>query len=248
VPGVMLFLGLGTGAALHSTAFRVDDRALEVGVQAFLSILKNENDVTFGLRQLDPRMKQLFRKKPFDRREAEEILRQIPDIDYPVVDAEWHQPTTYLKEAAEALCIDGVRLLLEMGADPNCPHPEILDESLLHDMAYPFAEEEDLPICYEIAKLLLQYGANPNIKTENQELFENMEFDIWEQHAYDDIRWQHTVRINKLLVAYGGSPTFKVPLDIDRIDDYKILFRPSGDGYHIEGRMIDPDGVDLGEL
>ena len=42
VPGLMMFLGLGTGAALHSPQFLVDDRALESGVNAFSALLKNE--------------------------------------------------------------------------------------------------------------------------------------------------------------------------------------------------------------
>ena len=42
VPGLMMFLGLGTGNPLHSKEFLVDDDALPTGVEAFLSLLADE--------------------------------------------------------------------------------------------------------------------------------------------------------------------------------------------------------------
>lgn len=59
----------------------------------------------------------------------------------------------------------------------------------------------------------------------------------------------------KLLIAYGGGtdtgygkPELSVPIDVSRIDEYRIRFYACDDGYHVGGRMIDPDGNDIGEL
>lgn len=196
---------------------------------------------------------------PFDTHKAEELIRSIEDINTPILDAGGYS-TTYLYEAVEADNIAAVELLLRYGADPNYYNLELTSDCALWDLQYMNIPDEDedskkeVENRYQIAKLFFQYGADPNLILEGESLYDAVVYSIYND-GITGCWFKLLLNFYKLLIAYGGGgergygkPELTQEIDLERIDEYQIRFRIAEDNYHIEGRMYDPDGNEIGLL
>lgn len=187
----------------------------------------------------------MFEQSCFNKSRTEEILREIPDVDAPILDKDGY-PTTYLYEAQRYNSLEGVRLLLEHGADPNGYHPELISDCPLWDLQYG-DEDADWEIRFKIAKLFFEYGADPDFAIDGEKLFYYLEYEVFNEAG--KFAWEYQCRLYILMIAYGGGEkTLSAPMDLERLEEYDIIFTPHEDGYHIVGHLIDPEGNDIGIL
>jgi len=104
----------------------------------------------------------------------------------------------------------------------------------------------------KIAKLFFEYGADPNIKCDDGEtLFDYVFYKVFNDSH--DSEWNYLCQFFLLLIAYGGggvghypTPQLAEPIDKQRIDEYELRLFLWEDGYHLEGHIFTPDGVDIG--
>lgn len=115
----------------------------------------------------------ILRKKPFPKQMAKWLLRKIPDLNQPILDRNGYS-TTYLYEAQSENNPEAVKLLLAGGANPNYENSNLVSSCALWDLQYPWSDEDDVLLRYEIAKLFFEYGANPNLISEGECLRENV--------------------------------------------------------------------------
>ena len=114
----------------------------------------------------------LIRRRPFDREQAEEIIKKIGNVNHPIqiygdgylYSDKTEYSTTYLHEACDYDNLEAVRLLFEYGADPNYENPELDREFAFWNLMYgsESESEEENRERYKIAELFFEYGADPN--------------------------------------------------------------------------------------
>ena len=191
--------------------------------------------------------------KSFDTKRASELIRDIPDIDQPIIDLDGYS-TTYLFRAQESNNLEAVRFLLTHGADPNFNDPDLFDNCALWDLCFPAEDEKDAPVRYEIAKLFFEYGADPDMLLEGESLYDHVLYEVYNEMGSSS--WLYTCDFYKLLIAWNDGkkhkmypkPVLTKQIDKCRIDEYEIRLFLCDDGYHIEGHMFDPEGNDIGVL
>lgn len=191
----------------------------------------------------------------FDREAAEGILEAVSDLDRPILEPDGN-PSTYLFIAQRHNNIEAVRFLLAHGADPNLLLPELFDECALFDLHFTWdTAAEDLPKRLEIAKLFFEYGADPNLLCDCPEtLYDYVLWEVFNDDTPHD--WEYICSFFKILIAYGGGggeshygkPKLTQAIDKSRIDEYELKLYLCEDGYHLEGHLFDPDGVDIGTV
>ena len=191
----------------------------------------------------------LIEQRPFDMGRANALLAQVGDINQTIFDGNgWH--TTFLYEAVGCNNLDAVRFLLEHGADPNYVSPDY--DCAFGELQYGWEEKDEDRTRYEIAKLFFSHGADHNLLLEGETIFDYVSYKIYNEIGEPD--WPFLVSFYKLLVLYGGgghgygTPEISEPIDFDRVDEYQIRLRQHEDGYHIEGFLLNPDGIIIGHL
>jgi ankyrin repeat protein len=109
------------------------------------------------------------------------ILNQVPTTSY--------YSGSPLRNAAGAGHLEVVKFLLERGADPNLPEPEIAPHGGALHAAIGGKH-------YEVVKLLLEHGANPNAEVESS------------GNCLSMARWSGAPKeIINLIASYGGVRT-----------------------------------------
>ena len=190
-----------------------------------------------------------------DSERASTILSTISDINAPILDLNGYS-TTYLYEAQSSCSVDAVRLLLQMGADPNYCNLNLISSCALWDLQYADPETYGAGAYkakYEIAKLFFAFGANPNISVEGETLFDFITFKVYDGD-YHGQELRFLVDLYKLLIIYGGGgscypkPELTEAIDMGRIDDYTVELLLCDDGYHITGYLLNPEGIRIGHL
>ena len=166
----------------------------------------------------------------FDEKRAKEIAQSINLNQVFVLD---RFPTTLLNEAGESQNVAMIKLLLEMGADPNVMFD---DTCVLSCLQYAWDNEQ--PSNYEhlleITQLLLEYGANPNIVVENEIVFYSVMYGLFNDGFLCEEYWQYISRFYILLVAYGGKddgycvPRIVGEFDKVHMEQYQFYFVPKG--------------------
>lgn len=197
----------------------------------------------------------MFKSKTFDREKASRLLAEISDLNQPILDSGDYS-TTYLYEAETYNNVEAVRFLLENGADPNYCNLDILNACALHDLHFLWEEmQEEAAQRLEIAKLFFEFGADPDLWYETETLYDHV---LWE--VFNDSMtphdWDYLHRFFILLIAYGGGARksnyigaeLSEPIDKSRIDEYDLRLFQCEDGYHLEGHIFNPDGVDIGTV
>lgn len=195
----------------------------------------------------------MFKSKSFDKATATRLLTEIPDLNQPISNLDGYA-STYLFEAQTYNNVDAVRFLLENGADPNYCNLDLIDGCALDDLHFLWEEmQEEAAQRLEIAKLFFEYGADPDLWYETETLYDHV---LWE--VFNDSMtphdWDYLHRFFILLVAYGGGAgksnymgaQLSEPIDKSRIDEYDLRLFRYEDGYHLEGHIFNPDGVDIG--
>ena len=194
----------------------------------------------------------LFRNKRFDKATASQLLAEISDLNEPILSLDGYS-STYLYEAESYNNVDAVRFLLENGADPNYCNLDLSSWCALDDLHFLWEEMQDEATQrLEIAKLFFEYGGNPNLPVDGETLYDHV---LWEVFCHDTPHDQEYLRrFFTLLLAYGGGggesyapkPNFTEPIDKSRIDEYAFKIFLCEDGYHLEGHLFNPDGIDIG--
>lgn len=117
--------------------------------------------------------------------------------------------------------------------------------------------EEDAAQRLEIAKLFFEYGGDPDLWYETETLYDHV---LWEVFMIEltphRFYKEYFFRFFVLLIAYGGGqgksnnmkPQLTEPIDKSRIDEYEFKLIKCEDGYHLEGHLFNPDGVDIGTI
>ena len=197
----------------------------------------------------------MFKSKSIDREAAEQIVAGIADLNRPILDLDGHS-TTYLYEAETYNNIDAVRFLLEHGADPNLCMLDLVNDCPLYDLHFLWEEmEDDAKSRLDIAKLFFEYGADPDLWYEYETLYDHV---VWE--VFNDWLtphdWSYISRFFLILIAYGGGngksyykkANLSEPIDRSRIDEYELKLFKCEDGYHLEGHLFNPEGMDIGTV
>ena len=194
----------------------------------------------------------LLERKPFDRKAASLAIKDIADINQPILDNSGH-PTTYLFAAQSFNNVDGVRFLFENGADPNFNDDSLSDDCPLYDLHFLFFEmENEAQERLEIVSLFFEYGADPNLIVDGETIYDHV---IWEVFDPDAVHGEeYLLSYFKRLLAYGGGgkpsssrkPKFTEPIDTTRIDEYQIQFVKQPGSNHEVGHLLNPDGIDIG--
>ena len=195
----------------------------------------------------------MFKTKPFDREVAQRLLKEISDLNQPISDLHGYT-STYLFEAQSENNVEAVQFLLENGADPNFRDENLISECALDDLHFLWEEmEEESAQRLKIAKLFFDFGGDPNLQLEGETLYDHV---LWEVFN-DDIsphQCTYIIEFFKILIAYGGGggnsyyhkPSLAEPIDKNRIEEYKLELFLCEDGYHLEGHLFNPDGIDIG--
>lgn len=199
----------------------------------------------------NPELLTMFRDKTFDRVRAGQLIQTIVDIDRPILGRHGYS-TTYLYEAQDCSNLEAVRFLLDCGADPNFCNPDLICDCAFWDLQYP--TEEDAYKRLEIAKLFLDHGADPNLVLEGEPLISFVGYSVYNEAGMSG--WAYFREFYKLLVLYGGGggrgaykrPEFSEPIDKTRAHEYRLRLYLCEDGYHVEGRMFNPEGKEIGIL
>ena len=195
----------------------------------------------------------MFESKTFDREKAARILAEIPDLNQPILDSGSYS-TTYLYEAETYNNVEAVHFLLENGADPNYCNLDILNSCALDDLHFLWEEmQEEAAQRLKIAKMFFEFGGDPNLLYDGETLYDHVLWEVFND-SYTPHDWEYIRSFFKILVAYGGGggksynsrPKLSEPIDKSRIDEYEFALFQCEDGYHLEGHMINPDGVDIG--
>lgn len=189
----------------------------------------------------------LIKDSPIDKDAAMRCLGNIADLNLPFWDLDGYS-STYLYEAQSYNNVEAVRLLLENGADPNAN----IDPFSLWALQYAAENPAQNTVRLKIAKLFFEYGADPNIKCDDGEtLFDYVFYKVFNDSH--DSEWNYLCQFFMLLIAYGGggvghypTPQLAEPIDKQRIDEYELRLFLWEDGYHLEGHIFNPDGVDIG--
>ena len=195
----------------------------------------------------------LFQKIPFPSSRAKRLLRRVSNLDEPILDLGGFS-TTYLHEAVTYNNLEAVRLLLDLGANPNYENLDLIQDCALWDLQYVWDDDgATSSVRLEIAKLFFEHGANPNLVSENEILYDWVMFEVF--NSPNEFGWEHRCDFLKLLVIYGGGgagcypkPEIVAPIDKSRIDDYTLQFTQNQDGYHIDGWLVDPDGNQIAKI
>ena len=197
----------------------------------------------------------MFKSKTFDCAIASSIIAGIPDLNQPILDLSGYS-TTYLFEAESYNNVEAVRFLLENGANPNIDVPDALNDCPLNDLHFLWQEMGDeAEQRLEIAKLFFEFGADPNLLYDWETLYDHV---LWEVFN-DDITphdWKYIKQFFLILVAYGGGgkssysdpPKLTEEIDKTRLNQYDFKLFVCEDGYHLEGHIFNPDGVDIGTV
>ena len=195
----------------------------------------------------------MFNSKTFDRAIASSIIAGIPNLNQPILDLDNFE-STYLFEAESNNNVEAVRFLLENGADPNINIPDVFHGCPLGDLHFLWFEMADeMEQRLEIAKLFFEFGADPNLLYDGETLYDHV---LWEVFN-DDITphdWKYIKQFFLILVAYGGGgkssysdpPKLTEEIDKTRLNQYDFKLFVCEDGYHLEGHIFNPDGVDIG--
>ena len=192
----------------------------------------------------------MFKSKTFDKDAALRCMQSIMDINQPILDLDGYS-STYLYEAESNNNVEAVRFLLKNGADPNANH----DSLTLWDLQYAADDPAQNSSRYEIAKLFFEHGADPDIECEDGEtLFDYVFYKVFND-AHDS-EWNYLCQFFMLLIAYGGGggtshypkPQLTEPIAKTRINEYELKLFLCEDGYHLEGHIFNPDGIDIGCL
>ena len=193
----------------------------------------------------------MLKSKTFDRAIASRIIAGISDLNKPILNLTGHA-TTYLFEAETYNNVDAVRFLLENGADPNLDIPDLINDCPLTDLHFLWQEMGDeMEQRLEIVKLFFTFGADPNLLYDGESLYDHVEWEMFYQDVPHDL--EYLKRFFLILLAYGGGKTSssdgtKLTEEIDKtqLDQYDFKLFPCEDGYHLEGHIFNPDGVDIG--
>ena len=197
----------------------------------------------------------MFKSKTFDRAIASSIIAGIPDINQPILNLSGYS-TTYLFEAESYNNVEAVRFLLENGADPNIDVPDAINDCPLFDLHFLWDEiSDEIAQRLEIVKLFFEFGADPNLDCDGEILYDHV---LWEVFN-DDITphdWKYIKQFFLILVAYGGGgkssysdpPKLTEEIDKTRLKQYDFKLFVCEDGYHLEGHIFNPDGVDIGTV
>ena len=197
----------------------------------------------------------MIESKAFDQAKALHIIEDISDLNQPILNLDGYS-TTYLFEAQESNNVEAVRFLLEHGADPNLDIPELLNDCPLYDLHFLWQEMEDyVQQRLEIAKLFFEFGADPNLPYDGETLYDHVLWEVFND-SITPHDWEYIKRFFILLIAYGGGgqqkysqkPHILEPIDKDRISEYDFMLILCHDRYHLEGHLINPDGIDIGTV
>lgn len=185
----------------------------------------------------------------FDRERATQILKEIPDLNEPILDLGGY-PSTYLFEAQSCNHVEAVKFLLEKGADPNYCNLQLgYCCCALDDLHFLWEEMSDqVEERLEIARLFFEYGGDPNLYIELESLYDHVRWEVFNEDVPHDRAYLH--RFFLLLLAYGGGKNrqFSQAIDRSRIDEYRLKLFLCEDGYHLEGHLFDPGGNDIGTV
>ena len=105
----------------------------------------------------------------------------------------------------------------------------------------------------EIVKLFFEFGADPNFNYDGESLYDHVEWELFYQDVPHDLKYLK--RFFLILLAYGGGqtgpsngPRLTEKIDKTQIDQYDFKLFTCEDGYHLEGHIFNPDGVDIGTV
>jgi hypothetical protein len=197
----------------------------------------------------------MFKSKCFDRNTASRLLAEIPDLNQPILDLNGYS-STYLYEAQTFNNVEAVRLLLENGADPNLDIPELISDCALTDLHFLWEEiSKEASQRLEIAKLFFEFGGDPNLWYDGETLYDHVLWEVFND-SITPHSWEYIERFFIILIAYGGGggnsrypkPSLSEPIDKTRINEYDLLLVTCEDGYHLEGHIFNPDGIDIGTV
>lgn len=185
---------------------------------------------------IEEKIIKLISNKDFDEKTARNLLEGV-DVNCPI----FSNKSTFLNVAVQYNNPKAVKLLLELGADPNFG---VNDEYPLWNLQYLDGDLEDR--C-EIQKLFFKYGANPNFIWEDESLYDYVVYKVYNDYFYTGDDFLNLVHFYKLLVINGGGGIgYRKPdvtkVDPSRPDDYDVEFEYVDGGRYIKGTLIDEDG------
>ena len=107
----------------------------------------------------------------------------------------------------------------------------------------------------KMAKMFFEFGGDPNLWYEGESLYDHVLWEVFND-SYSVHEWEYSKRFFILLLAYGGGerrsdypkPSLREPIDKERIDMYDLKLITCEDGYHLEGHIFNPDGIDIGTV
>ena len=113
--------------------------------------------------------------------------------------------------------------------------------------------EDDRTKRLEVAKLFFEFGGDPNLWYDGETLYDHVLWEVFNDD-YTPHGWEYICSFFKILIAYGGGggdgycqkPNLAEPVDKNRIDEYEFMLFLCDDGYHYEGHLFNPDGIDIG--
>ena len=195
----------------------------------------------------------MFKSKTFEPQNAIRIVAEVSDLNQPILDLDGYS-TTYLYEAQAYNNVEAVRFLLENGADPNLCIPELINDCALNDLHFLWDEmQEEVSQRLEIAKLFFAFGADPNLWYEHETLYDHVLWEVFNEFITPH-DWEYIKSFFILLIAYGGGggksnypkPSLTETVDKNCINEYDLLLFKCEDGYHLEGHLFNPNGLDIG--
>ena len=195
----------------------------------------------------------MFNSQVFDKEAAAHLLAEIPDLDGPILDLNGY-PSTYLFEAQSCNNMEAVRFLLENGVSPNLANDDGI--YALNDLRLLWEETQEYRSKrLEIAKLFFDFGGDPNLWYDGETLYDHVVWEVFNDD-YSPHDWEYICSFFKLLIAYGGGggkssypkPELTEPIDKSRINEYAFKLFLCDDGYHLDGHLFNPEGIDIGTV